>query len=53
MVTLVSYQEITVRSAVACVEAIRERVDLGWLVSQVRGPKEGPFTVLFRKDDVQ
>lgn len=53
MVIVVAYQELKLRSAVECVEAIREHVEQGWGVSQVRGPKGGPFLVLFRKDDVQ
>ena len=51
MVKHVSYTQATYTSAGDCVSGIREHVDLGWRVSQIRGPRSGPFAVLFRMDD--
>lgn len=50
MVTHVAYDPVQCRTARDCVETIRNYVELGWKVTQVRGPKDGPFYVVFRKD---
>ena len=50
MVTHVAYDAVQCRTTSECIEAIRAHVELGWRVSQIRGPKEGPFYVVFRKD---
>lgn len=51
MVTHVSYIELHTGTAVDCIEAIREQLELGWRLSQVRGPRRGPFALLFRKEE--
>ena len=51
MLTKVAYDERTYPNPRRCLEAIREHIDLGWNVVQLRGPGDGPFVVLFRKDD--
>jgi len=51
MVTHVSFIEIHAGGPRECVEAIRERLELGWQLCQVRGPKSGPFALIFRMDD--
>lgn len=51
MVTHVAYEEYRFRSPGECVTGIRKFVDLGWQISQIRGPSSGPFVVLFRKDE--
>lgn len=52
MVTHVAYEEYRFRNSEECLAAIRRFVDLGWQISQVRGPADGPFVVLVRKDEV-
>lgn len=51
MVTTVAYQEEQYPTAERCVAGIRLYVDRGWEVSQLRGPVQGPFVVLFRIED--
>ncbi len=53
MVTHVAYEEIQVQTAAVFVEVVRQHVERGWQISQVRGPRGGPFLVVFRKDDDQ
>jgi hypothetical protein len=50
MVTHVAYDAVQCRTTSECIEAIRAHIELGWRVSQIRGPKEGPFYLVFRKD---
>ena len=50
MVTHVAYDAVQCATAVDCLHIIRAHIELGWRVSQIRGPKEGPFFVVFRKD---
>jgi hypothetical protein len=38
-------------SAEECLKAIRERVHVGWRISEIQGPERGPFAVLFRMDE--
>ncbi len=51
MVTKVAYDERSYRDADECLNAIREHLEFGWNVVQLRGSGSGPFLVLFRKDD--
>jgi hypothetical protein len=51
VVTTVAYQEEQYPTAERCVAGIRRYVDRGWEVSQLRGPVQGPFVVLFRIED--
>jgi hypothetical protein len=51
MVTRVAYDERSYRSADECLVAIREHLEVGWNVVQLRGSGAGPFLVLFRKDE--
>ena len=51
MVKHVSYTHATYTDSEHCVSGIREHVEQGWSVSQIRGPVHGPFAVLFRMDD--
>ncbi|MEP7216696.1 MAG: hypothetical protein ABI782_10625 [Anaerolineaceae bacterium] len=51
MVKHVSYTQANYTTPEDCVMGIREYVDLGWRVSQIRGTRHGPFAVLFRMDD--
>ena len=53
MLTKVAYDERTYPNPVVCLGAIRERIQLGWNVVQLRGPDKGPFLVVFRKDGEQ
>jgi len=46
----VSYIELHFPHAAMCLEEIRVRLDLGWQLTQVRGPRHGPFVLVFRKD---
>ncbi|MEP6871806.1 MAG: hypothetical protein ABI939_08155 [Anaerolineaceae bacterium] len=50
MVKHVSYTQANYTTSEDCVSGIREYVDLGWRVSQIRGTRHGPFAVLFRMD---
>jgi len=50
MVTHIAYIELHAASADECLETIREQLELGWHLCQVRGPRSGPFAVLFRVD---
>jgi hypothetical protein len=50
MVTHVAYDAVQCRTTSECIDAIRAHIELGWRVSQIRGPKDGPFYVVFRKD---
>lgn len=47
----VAYQEEHYLNAEACMGGIRRRLDLGWNLSQIRGPRNGPFAVIYRKED--
>ena len=51
MVKHVSYTQATYTDSEHCVSGIREHVEQGWSVSQIRGPVHGPFAVLLRMDD--
>lgn len=51
MVTHVAYIELHPADAAECLDMIRERVDLGWQLCRVRGPRSGPYTVLLRMDE--
>ncbi|MBN9494589.1 hypothetical protein J0H33_14770 [bacterium] len=51
MVSHVSHWEERFTSPETCPGAIRRYIDHGWQVSQVRGPRHGPFVVLFRMDE--
>ncbi len=47
----VAYLHELYPNAARCVEGIRAKVTAGWHVSQVRGPHDGPFAVVYRMDD--
>jgi len=47
----VSYREDHYPTARACVRGIQEMVTLGWSLLEVRGGANGPFLVLYRKND--
>jgi hypothetical protein len=51
MVTHVSYIQAEYRTPEECVRGIREHVDQGWRISQIRGAEHGPYVVIFRMDD--
>ena len=51
MVTHVAYIELHAASANECLETIRERIELGWQLSQIRGPRNGPFAMIFRMNE--
>lgn len=51
MVTHVAYIQSDYRTAEDCLRGIREHVDLGWQISQIRGAQAGPFVVIFRMED--
>lgn len=51
MVTHIAYQEERYRTAERCVAGIREYIDRGWDVSDLSGPLQGPFIVVFRLED--
>lgn len=50
-VTHLSYDERRYRSAEDCLSDIRERVDLGWQVAQLHGPRGHQYLVVFRKEE--
>lgn len=47
MVTHLVYREEHSPDAQSCIAHIRQRLDLGWMLTQVRGPATGPFAVLY------
>ena len=47
----VAYREEHYATLGDFVRGVRMLTDLGWRISQVRGPDDGPFAVLFRIDD--
>ena len=51
MVTHVAYMQEQYRTPDECLRGIREHVDHGWQISQIRGAQGGPFVVLFRMED--
>jgi hypothetical protein len=51
VIKYVSYREEHYSSPAHCVRGIRDLVQLGWVIVEVRGPEKGPFFVLCRKDD--
>lgn len=51
MISHVSYHEIQCSDAIACMTTIREMIDLGWQISQIRGGRNGPYLLIFRKDE--
>ncbi|MBI2764649.1 MAG: hypothetical protein HYX53_01920 [Chloroflexi bacterium] len=50
MAPAVAYDEETYDTADGCLLAIKEHVEKGWLVMQIRGPHNGPFLVAYRMD---
>ncbi len=52
MVAHVAYVQEEYRTADECLRGIREHVDQGWKISQIRGPEHGPYVVIFRMDDL-
>lgn len=50
MVTHVAYEFDQYHDADECIRGIRERIRVGWLIVEVRGPEHGPFEVVFRQD---
>ena len=53
MVTHVVYSEERYERPEQCLLGIREHVSHGWHISQIRGPRSGPFLVLFRIEDAR
>lgn len=53
MVSHVSYQEEHFTTSDRCLDAIRQHIERGWQVVQVRGPSHGPFVVMFGIDERQ
>lgn len=53
MITHLTYSEEHYRTAAECVNGIRRYFERGWELSQIRGPKQGPFVALFRLEDSQ
>ena len=51
MVTRVIYREEAYANAKQGLECIRRRVDAGWILTQVRGPANGPFIVVYRIEE--
>lgn len=51
VVLRVAYQEEQYSTPERCLAGIRQYVDRGWDVSQLRGPAHGPFVVVFRIED--
>ena len=51
MVIHLSYTEESYRTAEACLAGIRSHMTHGWGVSQLRGPLQGPFFVVFRMEE--
>jgi hypothetical protein len=52
MVSHVAYHEVHCRDAEECISAICDLLHLGWNLSQIRGRRNGPFSLIFRMDDV-
>jgi hypothetical protein len=46
--THVAYDERVYADSEACLKAIREHLETGWMLVQLRGPGTGPFLVVFR-----
>lgn len=54
MVTHLSYTEEQYANATECIAGIRSYIERGWEVLQLRGPRRGPFLVVFRiQEDTQ
>jgi hypothetical protein len=51
MVIHVAYREEHYSTMDEFVRGVRALTDMGWRISQVRGPDNGPFAVVFRMDD--
>jgi len=50
MQTHVAYEVEQHRDATACLAAIRQRVDDGWHIVEIRGTEAGPYVVVFGRD---
>ncbi|MGE0598849.1 MAG: hypothetical protein AB7J35_03375 [Dehalococcoidia bacterium] len=51
MIQHVAYREEHYSTARTCLRGIRELLVLGWTLVELRGPADGPFLALWRKDD--
>jgi hypothetical protein len=51
MVSRVAYDLREYRRPQECVAGIREHVEHGWAVAEIRGRPAGPFVVTFRIED--
>jgi hypothetical protein len=47
----IAYREDHYTTSAHCVRGIRDSLALGWTLVEVRGGVDGPFLVLYRKDD--
>ncbi|MBI2765814.1 MAG: hypothetical protein HYX53_07880 [Chloroflexi bacterium] len=52
MVTRISYDLRDYESPEDCLRAIRERVQDGWDVCDVQVRRGGPYTIVFRRDQL-
>lgn len=52
VVMRVAYEQVFYQRAGECVRGIRQRVDHGWQITEIRGSHDGPFLVIFRIDGV-
>jgi len=52
VVMRVAYEQVSYQRADECVRGIRERVDQGWQITEIRGGHGGPYLVIFRMDEV-
>jgi hypothetical protein len=51
VVMRVAYEQVSYERPDECVRGIRERIDHGWQITEIRGSQSGPFLVIFRMDE--
>ena len=48
----VVYEQTSYRHPNDCVTGIRQHIDHGWQITEIRGSHDGPYLVVFRLEDV-
>ena len=48
----VAYEQASYHRPAECIRGIRQHIDHGWQITEIRGGHEGPYLVVFRMDDV-
>jgi hypothetical protein len=49
----VSYNEVRCNDERTCIRVIRDLLDRGWQLTQIRGGSHGPYSVVVRKDEAE